>query len=51
MGSRKEQITVYLDRDKLDAQSALQQARDQHTDALTGYRLKLSRYKQATGQW
>lgn len=37
--------------DLLDAQSTLQQARDQHTEALTTYRMKLSKYKQATGQW
>ena len=36
--------------DLLDAQSALQQARDQHTEATTSYRMKLSKYKQATGQ-
>ncbi len=36
--------------DLLDAQNALQQARDQHTEAATGYRIKLSKYKQATGQ-
>ncbi len=36
--------------DLLDAQSTLQQARDQHTEALTIYRMKLSKYKQATGQ-
>ena len=33
----------------LDAQNSLQQARDQYTEATTGYRMKLSRYKQATG--
>jgi outer membrane protein TolC len=36
--------------DLLDAQSALQQTRDQHTDAVINYRLKLSEYRQATGQ-
>lgn len=36
--------------DLLDAQSALQQARDQYTEATTGYQMKLSRYKQATAQ-
>jgi outer membrane protein TolC len=36
--------------DLLDAQSALQHARDQHTDAVIGYRLRLSKYRQATGQ-
>ena len=36
--------------DLLDAQNALQQVRDQHTEAVTGYRMKLSKYKQATGQ-
>ncbi|MDR1880690.1 MAG: TolC family protein [Tannerellaceae bacterium] len=36
--------------DLLDAQSALQQTRDQHTDAVIGYRLKLSKYRQATGE-
>ena len=36
--------------DLLDAQSALQQARDQHAEATTSYRMKLSKYKQATGQ-
>ena len=36
--------------DLLDAQNALQQARDQHTEAKTGYQIKLSKYKQATGQ-
>jgi Outer membrane protein len=35
----------------LDAQSALQQARDQHTEALTGYKIKLLKYRQATGQY
>jgi outer membrane protein TolC len=34
----------------LDAQNSLQQARDQHTEAATGYRMKLSKYRQATGQ-
>ena len=36
--------------DLLDAQNALQQARDQHAEAVTGYRMKLSKYRQATGQ-
>jgi len=36
--------------DLLDAQNSLQQARDQHTEAATDYRMKLSRYKQATGK-
>jgi outer membrane protein TolC len=36
--------------DLLDAQNALQQARDKYTEATTGYQMKLSRYKQATGQ-
>jgi outer membrane protein TolC len=36
--------------DLLDAQNALQQARDQYTEATTGYQMRLSRYKQATGQ-
>jgi len=36
--------------DLLDAQNVLQQARDQHTEALALYRIKLSKYKQATGQ-
>ena len=36
--------------DLLDAQNALQQARDQRTEAMTNYRIKLSRYQQATGQ-
>ena len=36
--------------DLLDAQSMLQQARDQHAEAVTGYWMKLSKYKQATGQ-
>jgi len=34
----------------LDAQNSLQQARDQYTEAATGYRMKLSRYRQATGE-
>ena len=33
----------------LDAQNSLQIARDQHTEAATGYRMKLSKYRQATG--
>jgi outer membrane protein TolC len=36
--------------DLLDAQNVLQQAHDQHTEALALYRIKLSKYKQATGQ-
>jgi len=36
--------------DLLDAQSSLQQARDQHTEALANYRIKQSKYKQVTGQ-
>ena len=36
--------------DLLEAQSALQQARDQYTQAATDYRLKLSKYRQAIGQ-
>lgn len=36
--------------DLLDAQSSLQQTRDQYTEASTGYQMKLSRYKQATAQ-
>lgn len=36
--------------DLLDAQSALQQTRDQRIEAATNYRIKLSKYKQATGQ-
>lgn len=36
--------------DLLDAQSTLQLARDQHTEALTIYKMKISKYKQATGQ-
>lgn len=36
--------------DLLDAQSSLQQARDQYTETTTGYQMKLSRYKQATAQ-
>ena len=35
--------------DLLDAQNALQQARDQHTEAVTLYYIKLARYRQATG--
>jgi len=34
----------------LDAQNSLQLARDQYTEAATEYRMKLSRYRQATGQ-
>jgi len=33
----------------LDAQNSLQQARDQYTEAATGYGMKLSKYRQATG--
>ena len=36
--------------DLLDAQTALQQTRDQHTEATANYRIKMSKYKQATGQ-
>ncbi len=36
--------------DLLDAQSSLQQSRDQYTESATIYRMKLSKYKQATGQ-
>ena len=36
--------------DLLEAQNSLQLSRDQYTEAATGYRMKLSRYKQATGQ-
>lgn len=36
--------------DVLDAQSLLQQARDRRTEALTGYRLKLTEYLQFTGK-
>ena len=36
--------------DLLDAQNSLQQTRDQYTEAATEYRMKLSRYRQATGQ-
>lgn len=36
--------------DLLDAQSSLQQARDQYTEATIDYQMKLSRYKQATAQ-
>jgi len=36
--------------DLLDAQNSLQQARDQYTEAATGYRMQLSRYRQVTGQ-
>ena len=35
--------------DLLEAQSALQQTRDQHTEAVTAYCLRLARYRQATG--
>jgi outer membrane protein TolC len=34
--------------DLLDAQNTLQQARDQHTEAITVYRVKLAKYRQAT---
>jgi len=34
----------------LDAQSALQQARDQRTEAVTVFCVKLAKYKKATGQ-
>ena len=36
--------------DLLDAQAALQQARDQRTESMNNYRIKLSAYQQATGQ-
>lgn len=36
--------------DLLDAQSSLQQTRDQYTEAAIGYQINLSRYKQATAQ-
>ena len=36
--------------DLLDAQNSLQQARDQHTEAVTVYCIKSAKYKQATGQ-
>lgn len=36
--------------DLLDAQTLLQQSRNQHTDACTAYQVKLSRYMQATGR-
>jgi len=36
--------------DLLDAQSTLQQTRDQHTEAITVFCIKLAKYKQATGQ-
>jgi len=36
--------------DLLEAQNALQQARDQRTEAATGYLTRLARYRQATGQ-
>ena len=36
--------------DLLAAQSSLQQARDQYSDAMAAYCIKLTRYKQATGQ-
>ena len=36
--------------DLLEAQSTLQQARDQHADAVANYQIKLSKYKQATAQ-
>jgi outer membrane protein TolC len=35
--------------DLLDAQNALQQTRDQRTEAITAFCVKLARYKQATG--
>jgi len=35
--------------DLLEAQSALQQTRDQHTEAITAYCVKLAKYRQATG--
>ena len=35
--------------DLLTAQSALQQTRDQHTEAITDFYMKLARYRQATG--
>jgi outer membrane protein TolC len=35
--------------DLLDAQNALQQTRDQRTEAITAYCMKLARYRQATG--
>jgi outer membrane protein TolC len=36
--------------DLLDAQNALQQAHDKHTEAVTDYRVKLARYRQAVGE-
>jgi outer membrane protein TolC len=36
--------------DLLDAQSLLQQTRDQYTEAATGYFMKVSEYKKATGR-
>jgi outer membrane protein TolC len=36
--------------DLLDAQNTLQQARDQRTEAITVYCVKLARYRQATGK-
>ena len=36
--------------DLLDAQTALQQARDQRTEAITAFCMKLARYRMATGQ-
>ena len=36
--------------DLLDAQNSLQLARDQYTEAATGYLMKLSKYRQATEQ-
>ncbi len=36
--------------DLLDAQTILQQSRDQHTDACTAYQVKLSNYLRATGR-
>jgi outer membrane protein TolC len=36
--------------DLLDAQSLLQQSRDQYTEAATGYFMKVSEYEKATGR-
>jgi len=36
--------------DLLDAQNTLQQTRDQHTEAVADFCMKLAKYKQATGQ-
>jgi outer membrane protein TolC len=36
--------------DLLDAQNSLQQARDLNIEALTAYRIKLAKYRQATGE-